>query len=367
MTDADYDAFEPAQWPLRARTGTPRLFTDGVFPRPDGRARMVAVHAKGPAEPISLRYPLSLNTGRIRDQWHTMTRTALSPALMRHIPEPFVEIHPHDAAASGVVDGRLTCIETARGETVALARVTDRQRRGSIFLPMHWTDAFAPSARCNANVSGPVDPTSGQPEFKHTPARIYGYRETWAGFYIAREPAPLPKGADVIWRRIPQAGAHLHEFAGRGDAAERDLISKTLLRDAEGDCVRFDDPAARSSRQAWIRNGRLERVLFFGQRLPPRDWLVAAFAEEQVSDDTRRFLLHGRAPNAVLDTSPIVCACARITSRTIKTAIAGGACTLDTVGETTRAGMTCGSCRTEISRLIAEAPETSTPENRNAA
>jgi assimilatory nitrate reductase catalytic subunit len=369
MTDADYDAFEPAQWPLRSRAGTPRLFTDRVFPRPDGRARMVAVRAKGPAEPVSLRYPLSLNTGRIRDQWHTMTRTALSPALMRHIPEPFVEIHPQDAAASGVIDGRLTCIETARGETVALARVTDRQRRGSIFMPMHWTDAFAPSARCNANVSGPVDPVSGQPEFKHTPARIYGYRETWAGFYIAREAAPLPKGADVIWRRIPQAGAHLHEFAGRGDASERDLISKALLRDAEGDFVRFDDPAARSSRQAWISNGRLDRVLFFGQRLPPRDWLVTAFAEEQLSDDTRRFLLHGRAPNAVLDTSPIVCACAGITSRTITSAISAGACTLDAVGETTRAGMTCGSCRTEISRLIAEAPAPANlkTENRNAA
>jgi assimilatory nitrate reductase catalytic subunit len=364
MTGEEYEALDPVQWPLRKRAGTPRLFTDGIFPRPDGRARMVAVRPKGPAEPLSLRYPLSLNTGRIRDQWHTMTRTALSPALMRHIPEPFVEIHPQDAANCGVVDGRLTCIETERGETVVLARVTDRQRRGSIFMPMHWTDAFAPSALANANVSGPVDPVSGQPEFKHTPARVYGYRETWAGFYISREAMQLPKGADVIWRRIPQPGAHLHEFAGRGDSAEREIVAKALLRGAEGDCIRFDDSAARSSRQAWISNGRLDRVLFFGQRLPPRDWLGAAFSEEQISDDTRRFLLHGRAPSAVLDTTPIVCACAGITSRAIRNAIAGGCRTLDSVGETTCAGITCGSCRTEISRLIAEAPA---PENRNAA
>ncbi|MDP3737423.1 MAG: molybdopterin-dependent oxidoreductase [Hyphomonadaceae bacterium] len=364
MTEEDYDQFAPAQWPLRTRAGTPRLFTDSAFPTPEGRAQMVVVRPKGPAEPLSLRYPLSLNTGRIRDQWHTMTRTALSPTLLRHIPEPFVEIHPQDAASSGVVDGCLTCVETARGEAIALARITDRQRRGSIFMPMHWTDTFAPSGRANATVSGPVDPTSGQPEFKHTPARIYGYRETWAGFFISRDAAQQPKGADIIWRRIPQAGAHLHEFAGRGDIAERELVTRALLRGAAGECIRFDDPAARSSRQAWIDNGRLDRVLFFGQRLPQRDWLVAAFAEETLSDDTRRFLLHGRAPNVALDSSPIVCACAGVSSRTIGAAVSAGACTLEAVGEATRAGVNCGSCRTEIARFIAEAP---VPENRNAA
>ncbi len=326
LSNAEYDAFAPAQWPLRTRSGTARLFTDGVFPTGDGRARMVAVRAQGPAEQLNLRYPLSLNTGRIRDQWHTMTRTALSPALSRHIAEPFVEVHPVDAAAAGVVDGRLTCVETARGEAIVLARVSERQRRGSIFMPMHWTDAFAPHGRANATVSGPVDPVSGQPEFKHTPARIYGYRETWAGFFIAREAAQRPRGADIIWRRIPQAGAHLHEFAGRGDEAERQLVIRALTRTAGGECIRYDDAAARSSRQAWIEDGRLDRVLFVGQRLPPRDWLVAAFAEPVVSDETRRFLLHGRAPGAALDASPIVCACAGVTAGAIKRAIGAGAC-----------------------------------------
>jgi assimilatory nitrate reductase catalytic subunit len=364
LTDDEYDAFEPAQWPLRQRQGVKRLFTDGQFPTPDGRAQMVAIRPKAPAEALNARYPLSLNTGRIRDQWHTMTRTALAPSLNRHIPEPFVEIHPQDAAQSGIVDGRLTVVETAKGEAVTLARVTDRQRRGSIFMPMHWTDAFAPSGRANATVSGPVDPASGQPEFKHTPARIYGYRETWAGFFISRDAAQRPKGADVIWRRIPHEAAQLHEFAGRGDEPEREIISRALIRDAQGECVRYDDAAARSSRQAWIHEGRLDRVLFIGQRLPPRDWLVAAFSETTLSDDTRRFLLHGRAPSAKLDTSPIVCACAGVTSSAIKTCIASGSRSLEAVGEATRAGVTCGSCRTEIARFISETPA---PEILDAA
>jgi assimilatory nitrate reductase catalytic subunit len=352
MTDDDYKAFEPTQWPMRQRKGIARLFTDGRFPTSDGRARMIAVEPRGPAEAVNLRYALSLNTGRIRDQWHTMTRTALAPGLSRHIPEPYVEIHPLDAAPAGVSDGRLTCVETARGEVVVVARVTDRQRRGSIFMPMHWTDAFAPSGRANATTSGTVDPVSGQPEFKHTPARVYGYRETWAGFCITRTPFSAPAGVPVIWRRIPQAGAQLHEFAGRGGDGERQQVARALLKGASGECLRYEDAAANSRREAWIAGGRLERIYFTGARLPPREWLVAAFHEDVVSDETRRFLLHGRAPGAQLDTSSIVCACAGVTSNRIVKAIGAGACTLGAIGEATRAGATCGSCRPALQQLL---------------
>ena len=364
MTDDAYKAFEPTQWPMRERKGDARLFTDGRFPTPDGRARMIAVQPVAPADPVSLRYPLSLNTGRVRDQWHTMTRTALAPGLSRHIPEPYVEIHPLDAAPAGVTDGRLTCVETARGEAVVIARVTDRQRRGSLFMPMHWTDVFAPNGRVNATTSGAVDPVSGQPEFKHTPARVYGYRETWAGFYISRAPVEAPRDLPVIWRRIPQTGAHLHEFAGRGGESEREQLARALLKGATGECLRFEDAAANSRREAWIADGRLERIFFAGARLPPREWLAAAFQEETLSDDTRRFLLHGRAPGVRLDSSPIVCACASVTANTIVTAIQAGACTLDAVGNVTRAGATCGSCRPALQQLIAATiPE----EKRDAA
>ncbi len=364
IADAEYDGFEPVQWPLRNRAGQARLFADGQFPTPDGRARMISIQPRGPADATSPRYPLSLNTGRIRDQWHTMTRTGLASALSRHIPEPYVDVHPLDAVPAGIVDGRLTCVETARGEAVVLARVTDRQRRGSIFMPMHWSDAFAPNGRVNATTSGAVDPVSGQPEFKHTPARIYGYRETWAGFYISRAPVSTPKGTSVIWRRIPQAGAHLHEFAGRGDDTERGQVARALLKGASGECLRFDDPAALSRREAWILDGRLDRVFFVGRRLPPREWLAAAFLEETVSDETRRFLLHGRAPTAQLDTSAVVCACAGVTSHRIAAAINGGARTLEAVGELTHAGMTCGSCRPALQMMISEAQ---VEEKRDAA
>ncbi|MBI1361274.1 MAG: molybdopterin-dependent oxidoreductase [Alphaproteobacteria bacterium] len=364
LSDEEYDELEPVQWPLRRREGQKRLFVDGCFPTADGRARMIAVHPRGPAEPLTPRYPFALNTGRIRDQWHTMTRTALAPALCRHAPEPYVEIHPQDAASVGVVDGRLACIETARGQAIVVAQLSDRQQRGALFMPMHWSDALAPSGRANAATSGSIDPASGQPEFKHTPARIYGYRETWTGFCISRDALTPPKNAAIVWRRIPQPHAHLHEFAGRGDDAERDLVHRVVSRGAIGECLRYEDPGTSSLREAYIDGGRLQRVIFRGPRLPPREWLVAAFAEEAISDTVRRWVLHGRAPDVVQDTSHLVCACAAVTARAIGAAISDGACDIESIGRTTSAGMTCGSCRPQIHRLLAEALA---EDKRNAA
>ena len=369
LSDAAYDALEPVQWPVTAAGGTARLFTDGKFQTSDGRARMVPVRPAGPAEALSLAYPLSLNTGRIRDQWHTMTRTGLAPELCRHVPEPFLEIHPTDAEAVGVREGMLTRVDTERGGAVVVARLTDRQRPGSLFLPMHWTDAFAPSGKSNPLVSNHRDPTSGQPEFKHTPARARPYRETWAGFFLARRPQAPPPGLELIWRRVPYAGCHLHEFAGRGDAKEREALRKALFKGAVGESLSYDDPSAGATREALVIEGRLDRIYYAatGGRLPKRDWLAGLFEEDQLSADARAGLLHGRPPGPVVDVGPLVCACARVGARTIAQAVTDGACSLDAVAEATRAGGTCGSCRPEIARIIAATAPQTPKEERHAA
>ena len=352
----DYDALEPVQWPVTAAGGTARLFTDGQFQTPDGRARMVPVAARGPAEAVSAAFPLSLNTGRVRDHWHTMTRTGLAPELCRHAPEPYVEIHPADAGPLGIAEGALTRVVTAHGEAVALAKVTDRQRPGSVFMPMHWTEAFAPSGRANPLVAPMVDPRSGQPEFKHTPARVRAYRETWRGFFLARDAWRAPAGLDLVWRRIPHAACQLHEFAGRGDERERGVLQKALTRKA-GDVLRFDDSAAGTLREAWVDGARLDRVIFFSTAgvLPPRDWLADLFAAEALTAADRTALLIGRQPGQSSDSSPVVCACRGVRAKRIEAAIAGGCATLDAVGDATGAGANCGSCRPELSRLLAAA------------
>ncbi|HEY8616104.1 molybdopterin-dependent oxidoreductase [Phenylobacterium sp.] len=353
-----YDALEPVQWPVTAAGGTPRLFADGRFPTPDGRARMVPVSAQAPAEAVDPAFPLALNTGRVRDHWHTLTRTGLAADLCRHAPEPFVEIHPSDAEPLGITEGRLTRVQTRHGESVAIARLTDRQRPGSVFLPMHWSAAYAPSGRANPLVAPRVDPRSGQPEFKHTPARVRPYRETWRGFFLARHPAALPPGLDLVWRRIPQSHAQLHEIAGRGDSLERDALRRHLLREAPGDVLRLEDPATGALREAYIRAGRLTHVLFTAGAgaLPPRDWLAELFAADQLSAADRAALLVGRPLDRAVDQSPVVCACRGIRRARIQAAVAGGCGDVDAIGEATGAGAACGSCRPEIARLLSDAP-----------
>ena len=149
---------------------------------------------------------------------------------------PNVEVHPDDAKAVGLTDGALARVMTTRAEAVAVAKLSDRQRRGSLFMPMHWTNAFAPVGRANTLVAPMTDPTSGQPEFKHTPARIGAYRETWRGFFLVREPA-LIIDPDLVWRRIPRDACHQHEFAGRGDPSQRASLRKRLVRGLTGEIV----------------------------------------------------------------------------------------------------------------------------------
>ena len=361
VTADGYEALQPVQWPVTAEAGTARLFTDGRFQTPDGRARMVPVAARGPAEVLTPAFPLSLNTGRVRDHWHTMTRTGLSPDLCRHAPEPYVEIHPADAEPLGIAEGALTRVQTEQGEAVALARLSDRQRPGAIFMPMHWTQAFAPSGRANPLVAARVDPRSGQPEFKHTPARVRAYRETWRGFLLARTGRSAPAGLDLVWRRIPQTACQLHEFAGRGDARERAALHKALTgraADKVGDDVlRFEDAAAGVLREAWLDGGRLARVIVFttAGALPPREWLAELFEAQSLSAIDRASLLIGRQPGQALEIGPTVCACRGVRARRIETAIAEGCGSIDDIGEATGAGAVCGSCRPEIARMLAAA------------
>ncbi|MGH6679049.1 MAG: molybdopterin oxidoreductase family protein, partial [Bradyrhizobium sp.] len=144
IDDAAYDSLAPMQWPVPTGSGdgTPRLLDNGLYPTADKRGHFVAVRQRAPHFAAEAAYPLILNSGRLRDQWHTMTRTGLVPRLSLHRPEPCVEIAPKDAAKRGIGDGNLVRLATSWGTALADARVTPEQPDGSLFLPMHWNDQF---------------------------------------------------------------------------------------------------------------------------------------------------------------------------------------------------------------------------------
>ncbi|MES1202210.1 MAG: molybdopterin-dependent oxidoreductase [Pseudomonadota bacterium] len=353
LNEDAYADLAPIRWPVRpSGQAAQRPFHDGRFPTPDGKARFNSVKPDLPAHTPSERFPLSLNTGRVRDQWHTMTRTGLSSRLMRHAPEPLVDIHPLDAAATGVLDGELAEIRTQYGVAVLMARVTGSVRVGEIFAPMHWTDDFAPQARANALVNPDVDPLSGQPEFKHTPAAIALAPVIWRGFYVTRTRFDPPLG--VWWRRIPQADGQLYEIAGPPDGPAMAEVAAALFNMI--DEAAWTEAGASSGaflRRAALVNGRLERALLITRNgsLPARDWLCAQLASDRIDSEARRMLLSGGmgAPRR-----ENVCVCFDVSRDEIEALAAySPGVTVAGVGTALKAGTNCGSCKPEIAQILA--------------
>src|SRR5215510_12276550 len=210
ISDESFDGLDPVQWPLRAgetpREKDRRFFMDGGFYTPDHRARFIAPEPPAASVPTSKQFPFRLNTGRVRDQWHTMTRSGLSARLGTHTPEPFVEVHPTDAKAMELVDGGFARVATRWRSCVLKVVVTDRQRRGSLFAPIHWSNATASSARIGELVMPETDRYSGQPDSKATPASITPVRFAYRGFALTRRQVDLPKG--TWWARVAVPRAH---------------------------------------------------------------------------------------------------------------------------------------------------------------
>jgi assimilatory nitrate reductase catalytic subunit len=143
-----YDSLAPIQWPVfkHGDAGTPRLFEDKRYRHADGRARFIATPPRAPANAVDDDYPLVLNTGRVRDQWHTMTRTGKSAKLAGHIGEAFIDMHPQDALACGVREGELARVSSRWGSMVARVQHGGGMSRGSVFVPIHWNDQVASDA-----------------------------------------------------------------------------------------------------------------------------------------------------------------------------------------------------------------------------
>jgi assimilatory nitrate reductase catalytic subunit len=343
LSNAGYDALEPFRW-----GGTP--FADGRFPTPDGKARLVPV-TQAPLDPPLAKWPLTLNTGRYRDQWHTMTRTGLSPRLSQHRREPMVEIHPLDAEAHGIDDGDLVRVATPQGSSVFRAALADGQRRGEIFTPIHWSDRMSSGGRTGLLPRPLVDPHSGQPGFKATPARIEREVPDWRGFLIARE-APEAISASYF-TRVRVAQGWLIELAGAGDPVS---LAEALL--PRGERVEIVDRARGGLRAAVLADGRLLAALYLTRsgRLPDREWLIGQLEDGAASSSVE--VLAGRPTTPLPDRGPIVCVCFDVGMKTILEAIGSeGLMTVEAVGAALSAGTNCGSCRPAIQRLIGERKE----------
>lgn len=330
ITDAGYDALEPFLWggryPLNGRT----LRHVPVEPR---------TRAADPA------YPLRLNTGRYRDQWHTMTRTGLSPTLAQHRREPLVEVHPDDARVAGLANGGLARVVSGAGTSVFRVLVTDAQAPGAVFVPMHWTDAMASGGRGNLLPDQAVDPVSGQPGFKNNGCRIEPVSTDWRAFLVSE--VTLDPASVAWWSRSAIVGGWVYELAGNG------LIDADSLLPA-GERSEVADLAKGLRRVAVLDGtGRLVAALYVTRSgtLPSRDWIAGQLGQAGVATPE---LLAARPSTPAPDRGPVVCVCHGIGASQILAVVEDGAATVAAVGQACGAGTNCGSCRPAIARMLRE-------------
>jgi assimilatory nitrate reductase catalytic subunit len=287
-----------------------------------------------------------------------MTRTGKSPRLSTHIPEPYIELHPEDAASLDLGDGTLATVETPRGQAVLRVRLSTGQQRGNAFAPIHWSAENSSAGRIGALVHPITDPVSGQPETKATPVRITPFPVAQHGLLLSRTRPAL--GGEHYWAQARMKAGWVTYFAGDGPKAPWPSWAQGTF--GAGEILSVEDEGSGLFRLAVLKRGRLEAVLFAADRpfSPALDWLKAQFEEPALSAPSRRAILAGSPGAGGLDQGAIVCVCFQVGMRRIYEAVAGGAATPQEIGKLLRAGTNCGSCLPEIRSLIAartEAPE----------
>jgi assimilatory nitrate reductase catalytic subunit len=353
----DGDAYEelaPFQWPQSAggeRRDT-RFFADGGFYHADGKARFVAVRP-GVTDRTNSDHPFTLNTGRIRDQWHTMTRTGKSARLFSHIAEPFAELHPRDGGEIGVGEAGLVEIESALGKVVVRALVTDRQARGSVFVPMHWNDQFAARARVDALVPPLTDAISGQPASKNVAVAVRAFAATHYAFAVSRARPGDPDAA--YWALGKAAGGWRVELAF--DQAEEDWshwCRQTFALPPGAEPLGYADRQTGEVRLAFFDGPHLLAAFFLAKEPVgvARNWAIAQLSADHADVRKRFALVAGRPGANTPDPGATVCSCFAVGVNQIVAAVRGGCHSVEAVGSALDAGTNCGSCRAEIRGII---------------
>ena len=347
LARGEYDALAPVQWPVpQDATAGGRFFADGGFYHPDGKARMLPVSAPKPFG-LPADFPFTLNTGRVRDHWHTMTRTGRSARLSRHMAEPYIELHPEDALALGLRDADLARVSSDTGSAILRVLISARAQRGSVFVPMHWTKQTAAYGRVGPLVAAVTDPVSGQPASKGAQVAIAKHDPAWQGFLACTRPITLGGVNGAI---AAASNGWSAEVFGQAPEDWPALV-RALANEPEAEVSLLEDPVRGTVRIALERDGALAALFLAGSGPveAARSHLLA-----QIGQPAQPLaVLAGRMAADRPDPGPVVCACMGVGANDLRTAIAAGCHSVDALGAATQAGTSCGSCKPELAVLIA--------------
>ena len=365
LTAQQYHDLQPLQWPYWQANQDPasveRFFANGQFSHANGKAKLLATPAIDPIHAVSDDYPIILNTGRVRDQWHTMTRTGLSANLASHRAEPYCEIHPQDALKFGLKDASLVEVSSRWGKCVLRVQYSEGIRRGQVFAPIHWNEQVASDARIGKVVNPEVDAISGEPEFKHTPVMLQPFYTRWQGVLYVRDgfASQVQPALDACawWCKIKTSKAMRFELADRlAFSALNAQISQWLpFHEGNFEWLNLHDASANISHTVILQDAIVVASLYIAppELLPDRDWVAGLFKRERLSAMHRKALLAGMPMSQKSNDGPLVCSCFKVgKNKIIETIKAQNISHEKQVTACLKAGGNCGSCLPEIRGLI---------------
>ncbi|QWT44874.1 nitrate reductase [Azospira inquinata] len=364
----------PQQWPFPrgARAGQARLYGSGRFPTPSGRARFLVPTLEVAAEEPDRDYPLRVITGRLRDQWHGMSRTGKVARLYSHVDEPRIELHPEDMARFRIQEGDLVRVSSRRGSVVLRAQSADSLQPGHAFVAMHWGRNVLNSSGANELTLNQVDPFSMQPELKQAAVRV----ETVSLPYQALFMRTFPEAKEAVGRTLEIGAAcarWLPHFAygavflaGREHPAvvlrlahdrplpEAWLEALNRLMDLDQpDCLSYRDSCRGIAKRALMAGEVLMGLSLIGETAA-EPWLRDLIVARQPVAQFRAWLLAPLAqpPAGACGRGKTICNCLNVSESEIRAAIARGA-DVEGLKDQLKCGTSCGSCVPELKRMVA--------------
>lgn len=354
----------PTQWPCKVdeETGLARLYGDGIFPTASGKAQFYAQDYHAPTEAPSARYPIRLLTGRLRDQWHTMTRTGSVGKLANHAPEPLITLHPADLARRSIIAGSLIKVSNKRGSLIMRCESSDAMQPSCAFIPMHWGARHLAGLGANVLTNPAFDPISKQPELKHTLIRLEPVDLPWQAVGYARATPKRMQALSVLLNQFAYASCHF--IAEEMDAivwrcANPVAPNAALIAQLDAALglndnpfvLRYEDVQNSVHKSLLIQDNKL--VAFrLGGEIAAQGWLSQALLTGQDISQLRRWLLAPVAqPPGTQNTSKIICNCLGVREDAIQTCVQAGA-DLASLQTQLACGTKCGSCVPELKRMV---------------
>ena len=387
ITGLSYPLLEahPQQWPFPtgAAEGRLRLYEDGIFPTADGKATFADTAYVPLAEPRDVRHPFSLNTGRLRDQWHGMSRTGTIGRLFGHVPEPQIDMHAQDMARLKLVDGDLVQVTSKRGSLIIPARASEQVGLSQTFIAMHWGDEMLSGSTSNGERTAGVNaltspafcPSSKQPELKHAAVRVMRAELPWRLLCVAWLPVadalhareqlkPLMQAfpfATVVPFGRERSGVLFRAAAYEpADDALLERIEAMLGLSAKG-VLHYADKRRGQRRSMHVvkatDGSRLDGFMLAGD-ISAEAWVKPLLQDELPAQAYGRLLLipGAKAPMAVVARGKQVCSCFDVSETQITDSLhtlSGPAdVRLVRLQDALKCGTHCGSCVPELKRLV---------------